>query len=159
MPIHIPASRYRTPSAGDWQTYQLCLFMSVCDTERCSYCSTHIWPVSVPHYFSHKRSKCQYTSQHQDTEHRLQMTDTDSTVCGTERWRRKCWLFFLSKLLFFICVKILPSTKWTMTSLIGVKRHLPFLTIKTYPSVLTTPLSSLQNKGVLFSSVQFPIWP
>jgi hypothetical protein len=33
VPIHIQVTGYRKLSAGDWQAYQLCLFMSVYDTD------------------------------------------------------------------------------------------------------------------------------
>jgi hypothetical protein len=46
-------------------------FMSV--TQSCTCWSTPLGSLTVPHDFSHKISKCQYKSQHQKTERRLQV--------------------------------------------------------------------------------------
>jgi hypothetical protein len=37
--------------------------------------------VTVPHNFSHKTNTCQYISQYQEIERRLQVSDIDSGVC------------------------------------------------------------------------------
>jgi len=47
-------------------------FISV--THGCTYWSTSLGSVTVPHDYSHKTSKCLYISQHQEIECRLQVT-------------------------------------------------------------------------------------
>jgi len=47
---------------------------------RSTFLFTSLGRVKVPHDYSHKTNKCQYISQHQEIERRLQVSATDSIV-------------------------------------------------------------------------------
>jgi hypothetical protein len=74
------------------QAYRLSICLSV--TPRSTCWPSSLWPVTVPHDFSHKTNNCQYISQHQQIERRLQVSDIDSIVRVTESRNVQLWLHF-----------------------------------------------------------------